>query len=430
MKTISHLRTIALLLACLVISLPFCFAEEYSLLYDDNGNLIYNEKTDLWREYNELNQLIVIKNNSANGRILQTFVWEPVEERVFIKNDFNDDGSWKSSTYYFGHDYVLVENSSGLWNTSYAYQDGTLVGYEDENGNKRYVLTEHLGSTDVVLREDGSVLENNLNSPFGEPLEKGDTRYGYESREYDSTSKDIDFLFRKYDPELKRFLQPDTLIKNVFIPQTLNRFSFELNNPYGKVDEDGHQSAPISQAEGGINFGIMYKNWVAKQARRQAARIKLNQRLIGEYYKRQADKSCMGCPPIKEPDVMELQKIELRENLNVIIDENKKIVGYEFEGRTTPADMDILLEAGYDKGVAKKVIKEKLNILVKQLEQEKEEETGEEESEEGGGGGGLFSWLYDKRKVDKNDKRNAFQRWASRVKSFFGKASRSNNNDE
>jgi hypothetical protein len=38
------------------------------------------------------------------------------------------------------------------------------------------------------------------------------------------------------------FLQPDTLIPNVYDPQSLNRYSFERNNPYKNMDETGHET--------------------------------------------------------------------------------------------------------------------------------------------------------------------------------------------
>jgi len=42
------------------------------------------------REYNGLNQLVSIKNDS--GDILQEFVWHPQEDRIFIKKIYNESG--------------------------------------------------------------------------------------------------------------------------------------------------------------------------------------------------------------------------------------------------------------------------------------------------------------------------------------------------
>ena len=42
------------------------------------------------------------------------------------------------------------------------------------------------------------------------------------------------------DPYLNRFLQPDTLIPNLYAPQSLNRYSFVGNNPINRTDPSGH----------------------------------------------------------------------------------------------------------------------------------------------------------------------------------------------
>ena len=54
------------------------------LVYDANGNLVSGD--GYFREYNELNQLIRIRNSSSSGIILEEYIFHPVEERVLIKN--------------------------------------------------------------------------------------------------------------------------------------------------------------------------------------------------------------------------------------------------------------------------------------------------------------------------------------------------------
>src|SRR3989344_1290004 len=229
-------------MAVLIISLPMVLAEEYRLLYDTNGNLIYDQETDIYREYNELNQLIRTRINNASGTILQEYVWDPIKEEIFIKDEFYSNGSLKSSTYYFRMDYIVLQNSSGTYNRTNIYQDGVFVGYEDFDGKKRYVLPDHEGSAHIILNESGNIIEENLFSPFGEPLQGViENKFSYEAKEYDSLVKDYDFHFRKYDPKLRIFTQPDTLIQNVYDPQLLNRYSFERNNPYKHTDPNGHQ---------------------------------------------------------------------------------------------------------------------------------------------------------------------------------------------
>ena len=243
MKLRNYIRTIAAFMILLIISLPFIFAEEYSRTYDKNGNLVYDSQTDIYREYNDLNQLIRTRQNNLTGTILQEYVWDPLKERIFVKDEFYSNGSLKSSTYYFDDDYIVLQNSSGTYNRTNIYQDGTLIGYEDFDGKKRYVLTDHKGSAHLILNESGDVIEENLFSPFAEPLAGvKENKFSYEAKEFDSLTKDYNFNFRMLSSQGPPILnQPDTLIKNVYDPQSLNRYSFERNNPYRYVDKNGHQ---------------------------------------------------------------------------------------------------------------------------------------------------------------------------------------------
>lgn len=89
------------------------------------------------------------------------------------------------------------------------------------------------------------IAENTTYEPYGSIVSGGaETRFDYEAKEYDSVVGDCDFHFRKYNQEWGLFTQPDTLLPNVYDPQQLNRYSFERNNPYNRVDPDGHV-APV-----------------------------------------------------------------------------------------------------------------------------------------------------------------------------------------
>jgi pimeloyl-ACP methyl ester carboxylesterase len=51
---------------------------------------------------------------------------------------------------------------------------------------------------------------------------------------------------RWYDPEIGRFTQPDSIIPNFFIPQTMNRYAYARNNPLKYIDPSGHDVIIIS----------------------------------------------------------------------------------------------------------------------------------------------------------------------------------------
>lgn len=260
MKKLNYIKNIAVFLILLILSLPFIFAQEYSRQYDANGNLVYDSQTDIYREYNELNQLVRTRQNNLTGTILQEYIWDPIKERIFNKDEFYPNASLKSSTYYFDDDYIVLQNSSGTYNRTNIYQDGILIGYEDFDGKKRYVLPDHKGSVHLILNESGDVIEENLFSPFAEPIAGVQiNKVSYEAKEYDPLTKDYDFHFRRFSvngPPI--FNQPDTLIQNAYDPQSLNRYSFERNNAYKNKDDNGHW-VYIAVAAGigaAINLGV------------------------------------------------------------------------------------------------------------------------------------------------------------------------------
>ena len=47
---------------------------------------------------------------------------------------------------------------------------------------------------------------------------------------------------RYYNPEIRRFVQPDPIIQDVYDPQALNRYSYTLNNPVKYIDPSGHMA--------------------------------------------------------------------------------------------------------------------------------------------------------------------------------------------
>jgi len=232
-----HLRGIGLFLITLVVLLPVCFADELQLTYDANGNLISGD--GYTRTYNSLNQLTRIENST--GSLLEEFVYHPTEERIYKKLVYNSAGEVKETIIYFTDTFVRVVNSSGTFDTTYIMHEGQKIAEVKYDGSKQFMHDDHLGSTGAITDSSGLVVEQTTYSPFGEIVSGGEmSRFDYEGKEFDSVVGDYDFNFRKYCVKWGIFCQPDTLIQNVYDPQSLNRYMFERGNPYKNVDEDGH----------------------------------------------------------------------------------------------------------------------------------------------------------------------------------------------
>src|SRR3989344_2305953 len=219
------------------IAAPIALAEELNLVYDANGNLVSGD--GFVREYNGLNQLVRVKNDS--GATLETFVWHPIEERILIKKVYNSSNEVNQRIVYVNENTVKIKNSSGTFYEHYVFQDGVLVAQRDADGNKQFIHSDHEGSNTLITDISGNVVENTFYSPFQEIISGGiSSRYDGEGKEFDSATQDYDFHFRKYNPNWGRFTKPDSILPNLYDPQLLNRYAFERNNPYIFVDETGN----------------------------------------------------------------------------------------------------------------------------------------------------------------------------------------------
>lgn len=228
----------ALFLSVIIVSLPVCNAASLSLQYDQNGNLVTGD--GLFREYNCLNQLVRVRNGSSNtSQLLVSFSYDPLQERVAVKTEYNHDGSVKETTYYFSEDFIRVVNASGTFDSEYVFLGSQQVAQINPDNSRIYIHADHLGSSMTTTNEAGAVLDNTTYTPYGDVVHGGNTtRYDYTAQEYDATTQDYDYHARRYKPQWGIFTQPDTVMRP-YTPQNLNRFSYVNNNPYVYIDPTG-----------------------------------------------------------------------------------------------------------------------------------------------------------------------------------------------
>jgi RHS repeat-associated protein len=105
---------------------------------------------------------------------------------------------------------------------------------------------DHLGSTALVTRSDGAVLQRVVYKPYGglSVAQGADAtpRLGFyfTGQRLESSVGLYDYGARFYDPALGRFLQPDSIVPSPLSPQSLNRYAYVRNNPLRYVDPTGH----------------------------------------------------------------------------------------------------------------------------------------------------------------------------------------------
>jgi RHS repeat-associated protein len=211
--------------------------------YNANGDMITKvtgsvTRSLTWDGENHLSQI------ADNGTILATFAYDYAGERV--KKTGNG-----TTTYYVEDLYECV-TSSGTACKKYIFVGDDRVAMRPVAGSAGevyYYLTDHLGSTSVVTDKCGGKVQTTIYYPYGtkrvENVYSGCTaldnriRHYFTGEELDAETGLYDYGARYYDPVLARFISPDPIEPEYSNPQTLNRYSYALNNPLRYTDPTG-----------------------------------------------------------------------------------------------------------------------------------------------------------------------------------------------
>ena len=112
------------------------------------------------------------------------------------------------------------------------------IGSDDGTPFTKYILSDHLGSSNVILETDGSVYNREEYYPFGETSfgAFGKKRYRYVGKEKDEESGLYYYGARYFQPWSCRFISVD--------PQALkygyqSSYAYADNNPINKMDHNG-----------------------------------------------------------------------------------------------------------------------------------------------------------------------------------------------
>jgi RHS repeat-associated protein len=92
----------------------------------------------------------------------------------------------------------------------------------------------------LLVNESGLEVERTEYFPYGQVQSGGLEKYGFTGQENDIDTGLMYYGARYYSPEYRIFIQPDTLLPDVYNPQALNRYSYALNNPVKYTDPSGH----------------------------------------------------------------------------------------------------------------------------------------------------------------------------------------------
>ncbi len=167
---------------------------------------------------------------------------------------------------YDGNGLRVQKSMSGGTATMYVYDvfNQLAAEYSDASASSPcatcYLGVDHLGSTRLVMDPSGNVVSRHDFLPFGEEIAANtagrNSQWGpgndsitqkFTGKERDSESGLDYFGARYYASNMGRFMSPDWSAKAEPVPyskldnpQSLNLYSYVLNNPLSNVDTDGH----------------------------------------------------------------------------------------------------------------------------------------------------------------------------------------------
>ena len=108
--------------------------------------------------------------------------------------------------------------------------------------------SDHLGGSNIITDGSGNLIQHVQYSPYGEidyELNLGvSVNYLFTGQEFDREAGLYYYNARYYDPEIGRFIQPDTIIPDPSDNQAYNRYSYCRNNPIMLTDPSGHEPTP------------------------------------------------------------------------------------------------------------------------------------------------------------------------------------------
>jgi|GEM_PF-6752391 len=194
--------------------------------YDNNGNLIWDQQREM----------------TYNSDNLPTSVWQDSQTTTFT---YDGNGARVKKTtptdtrMYIGKLYECINGNCG----NYIFAGNTRIA-RNFQGSTIYYHPDHLGSTAIATDDYGNTVEDIYYYPFGETRldskPSGGMTHKYTGQELDYETGLYNYGARLYDPEIGRFISPDTIVPNYANPQSLNRYAYTLNNPVRFTDPTGH----------------------------------------------------------------------------------------------------------------------------------------------------------------------------------------------
>jgi len=226
--------------------------------YDANGNMSSREGSAItWYSYNKPNRI-------DRGSNYSQFYYGADRSR-YKQIAFTAAGgalpAGTETTLYIAGLFEKVTKPSGVLE----YKHYVMAGNEaiairtlrsNNSNDTRYLHKDHLGSVDVITNESGVVLQRLSYDAFGKrrnaaswggALTSGDwtniAAITHRAFTFHEQLDNVDLVHmngRVYDPDLGRFISADPFVQEPLMSQSLNRYSYVMNNPLSLIDPSGY----------------------------------------------------------------------------------------------------------------------------------------------------------------------------------------------
>ena len=140
-----------------------------------------------------------------------------------------------------------VEVRDGVTTLRY-FAGGRCIALLQDGGRVLFPITDHLGSTRVVLDASGAVTARYDYRPYGTPIVGTDDPaidHTFTDALVNRSSRLLLLGSRAYDPDLGRFMQPDPIVAEPATPFGPNRYAYARDNPVSLSDPSGRNPIGI-----------------------------------------------------------------------------------------------------------------------------------------------------------------------------------------
>ena len=214
-----------------------------STMYDAAGNMIKDASHQY--AYDAEGNLLSVDNG-----VTASYVYNALNQRVQV----NVPGAPRAKlefTYDFAGRRVTTWDATANAGIQGQVWWGSMpIAYRDIDGTTRFQHSDWVGTQRVLTDYAGNVLSQYKSNPFGDGYTasgQDDNSLHYGQLEHDAASGSEHAQFRQFDSAVGIWMSPDPYLGSYDFtnPQSLNRYTYALNNPLGSIDPNGLRACDL-----------------------------------------------------------------------------------------------------------------------------------------------------------------------------------------